>query len=162
MSQDNKSAACSGVETAVAIARKVTFVFVGERPSRRAEQLGATWQNGRLAGKTLREALLAVGIEPTAQVYLNLWDGPEPHAGDEAHEAMSIAILRRYVKADHIVIGMGAIVCRTLIQHGIPHRRLTHPAARGAIRARDIYQAHVRAVLELTTNCARTTKNGRE
>ena len=45
------------------------------------------------------------------------------------------------------IVGMGRLVQRTLERAGVPHLRLVHPAARGAIRARAAYQAHVAAVL---------------
>jgi hypothetical protein len=125
----------------------MTYVFVGERPSARAERIGATWKNGRLAGKTLREALEAAGLDPDAQYYINLWPNAAPQVTDCAHEALVVELLRHHLAAGHQVVGMGCLVCRTLSQHGIPHHRLIHPAARGAIRARSVYQAHVRAVL---------------
>ena len=39
------------------------------------------------------------------------------------------------------------LVQRALGRAGVAHRRLIHPAARGAIRARATYQAHVATVL---------------
>jgi hypothetical protein len=57
------------------------------------------------------------------------------------------------------LVALGRRVEAALARDGLPHRFLIHPAARGAIRRRDRYQAHVAAVLtagdEAITNVAR-------
>lgn len=122
------------------------FLFVGERPSHQAVKIGATWQNGKLAGKTLRSALLALHIEPSEQTYINLWTQPDRCTQDATDQAF--AIERITALADtHIIVGMGALVSRELTRAGITHLQLIHPAARGAIRKTERYQAHVKSVL---------------
>jgi hypothetical protein len=46
-----------------------------------------------------------------------------------------------------VVVAMGCKVQRALDRAGLVHRPLIHPATRGAIRTRAVYQAHVAAVL---------------
>jgi hypothetical protein len=59
-------------------------------------------------------------------------------------------VLRRLqrVSPDRRIVALGLRVHLVLHRHGIPHLALVHPAARGAIRRRALYQSHVRAVLE--------------
>lgn len=126
----------------------VVFLFVGERPSRQAVKIGATWQNGRLAGKQLHDALRALHIDPGAHDYMNIWRWPERSVLDGPDEAESIVRIRQQHEHGRTVVGMGALVCAVLRREGIPHLQLIHPAARGAIRKKERYTAHVRAVLE--------------
>lgn len=124
------------------------FLFVGERPSYQAVKIGATWQNGRLAGKQLRDALLALNIDPDAHQYTNLYSGPEAGCVRDSGDlrATLIGIWAAY-EADTIIVGMGALVCAQLVQAGVPHLQMIHPAARGAIRKKERYTAHVASVL---------------
>jgi hypothetical protein len=46
--------------------------------ARRAVRTGASWVKGRLAGRTLRDALEAAGLDPAAHIYLNAYRDPEP------------------------------------------------------------------------------------
>lgn len=59
-------------------------------------------------------------------------------------------VLRRLKREslDRRIVAMGVRVRTTLQRHGIPHLAVVHPAARGTIRRRACYQAHVRSVLE--------------
>ena len=129
--------------------RPVRYVFVGERRSARAVRSGASWANGRAAGRTLRDALGAAGLDPDAQVYLNAYRDPEPvedraaRVLDEQVLATAAALAARGL----VVVGLGRHACRALARAGIAHLALTHPAARGAIRARAAYRAHVAAAL---------------
>jgi hypothetical protein len=123
------------------------YLFVGERPSRRAVRIGATWHNGRLAACTLWRALEAAGLDPQDQDYLNVWMDAEPGAHDAMHEESARAIIRIFAAGGVTIVGMGAVVGAWLDRQGIAHRKLIHPAARGAIRRRDRYQEHVAAVL---------------
>lgn len=123
------------------------FLFVGERPSLKAAEIGATWQNGRLAAKQLHDALWALNINPAEQLYCNLWT--TPGVGPTA-EPVSVDALA-YIVAQHaqgrIVVGMGELVCYELRRYSIPHLQLIHPAARGSIRKKERYAAHVGSVL---------------
>ncbi len=118
------------------------FAFVGERRSRRAVKLKVRWEDGHLAARTLHAALRAAGFEPEDQIYLNLFDDDGAAPSEPALET-----LRALVAEGVTVVGMGRIVQRILEDAAIPHLRLVHPAARGAIRTRAIYQAHVATVL---------------
>ena len=71
------------------------FAFIGERPSVRAVQIGATWENGRLAGKTLRDTLASLGIDPDRQCYLNLYKTPRRSERDPSDEKEAITQIRR-------------------------------------------------------------------
>lgn len=124
-------------------ARPPRFVFVGERRSRRAIEMGVRWEHGRLCARTLHEALRAMGLDPTRQTYLNAYTDGEPAAIDAA----AIARVRSLAAAGAQIVALGRAAHRALEQAAVPHRRLTHPAARGAIRARAAYHAHVAAVL---------------
>lgn len=119
------------------------FLFVGERPSRRALRIGATWQNGKLAGKTLRQALLTLGLDPDIHRYLNLYPNADPAPDDPTYETRALEEIAHCLADGYRVVGLGQIVCARLHAHDIPHLCLIHPPARGAIRQRERYQAHV-------------------
>lgn len=124
-----------------------TFLFVGERPSHKAVEIGATWQNGRLAAKQLHDALRMIGIDPDKHQYINLWTRPDAGEDDFADEVVALKKIRRAWHAGLVIVGMGAIVSRVLTKKNIPHLQLIHPAARGKIRKKERYTAHVGAVL---------------
>src|SRR5436309_15128788 len=96
------------------LTRPVTYLFVGERPSRRAVALGATWQNGRLAAKTLHAALRACGLDPAAQHFVNLYRAPVPSRQDCADEGAALAVIHRHLAAGMVVVGLGQPVCSRL------------------------------------------------
>ena len=123
------------------------LLFIGERPSLQAIRLGATWQNGGLAAKQLHDALRALHIDPQQQRYINLWSTPGTGPIKEPIEAWVLAEIAEYITAGYTVIGMGQLVSRALKQHGILHLLIVHPAARGAIRKKARYTAHVGTVL---------------
>jgi len=120
------------------------LVFVGERRSARARQINASWTNGRLAARTLHAALRASGIDPASAIFLNLFE-----EGDSALvvNLEALARLRELAAAEATIVGLGRKVQRALARSGITFLPLTHPAARGRIRARTAYQAHVASVL---------------
>jgi hypothetical protein len=126
------------------IQTQAVFVFVGERRSRRAAEMGVCLIDGRLAGKTLHDALRAAGLAPERSVFLNLFhDAPgDPRPCDNALQAV-----RSLAAAGAVVVGLGRRVQTALSRAGVDHVALTHPAARGAIRVRASYQRHVREVL---------------
>lgn len=126
---------------------QVRFLFVGQRPSKRAEQIGATWQNGKLAACTLWKALEALGMDPRAQTYLNIWQRAEPSDQDAEDEAQALVAIDLFATAGVAIVGMGAIVCDWLTKHGVAFTKMTHPAARGAIRRQERYHRHVAEVL---------------
>src|SRR5262249_49100473 len=110
-------------------AKPVRFLFVGERPSPRAEQIGATLGNGKLSGKTLWDALLALNLDPSAHHYLNLYRHSRPVEDILCEEAACLEILR-LIEQGYIVVGLGCLVSERLYENGIPHLRMIHPAAR--------------------------------
>ena len=119
------------------------FVFVGERRSQRAMALNVTWLDGKLAAKTLHEALRAAGVSPESCIFVNLYfDGDDWVVNGEV-----LITVRAAQKAGHVVIAMGRRVQRELTRASVPFLALVHPAARGSIRRRESYQAHVRDVL---------------
>lgn len=123
------------------------FVFVGERQSPKAARTGATWQNGRLAARTLHDVLRAIGVEPEAQAFLNLWSAPGLGPAKQPPRRQSIAAVRRAVREGLCVVALGNLVARELERAKVPHVRMVHPAARGLIRKRERYVEHARAVL---------------
>lgn len=118
------------------------FIFVGECRSITAVNRGWTWRDGHLAAKPLFEALEAMGVDPAAQRFLNLFRDP-PHA--VYYNAASVARLR--AANDQTIVAMGQRQHYGLEALGIAHRTIVHPAARGRIRKRERYVAHVAEVL---------------
>jgi hypothetical protein len=104
--------------------------------------MGVRWESGHLAAKTLFDALRACGLDPEAQVYINLYDERcvrlRPCQG----------VLQRLQRQclNRRIVALGARVHIVLSYHQIAHLSLVHPAARGTIRRRAFYQAHVRSV----------------
>lgn len=123
------------------------FLFVGERPTGRAARIGATLQNGRLAGKTLHGALRALKVDPHRQQYLNLYCWPDANPADEASEEETCREIEHRARSGYVVVGLGHKVSRRLWVHCIPHLRLIHPAARGTIRRTECYRLHVATIL---------------
>lgn len=117
------------------------FVFVGEKPSSRAVEIGASWTNGRLAAKTLHDALRACGIEPSEQQFINLF-GDDPGAPTVAQD-LRIRRIRQLAANGHTIVALGQKVSHSLSKHRVTHLRLIHPAARGPIRKKSRYCEHV-------------------
>ena len=103
------------------------ILFVGERRSEKAKQLGLYWKDGGLAAKPLFEGLRAAGIEPTECRFVNWFEGGK--SATRRHEG--------------VVVAMGQKVQSALAIEGISFIPLVHPAARGRIRKRERYIAHV-------------------
>jgi hypothetical protein len=120
------------------------FIFVGEQRSKRAIAMGVTWYQGRLAARTLFDALHALGLEPHLQTYVNLWTDE-----GELNQAV-LDFFQIYRQATGWkVVGMGRRACRELARHGIEHLAIIHPAARGKIRKTGAYREHLRQKLQL-------------
>ena len=124
--------------------RSPRFVFVGERRSRRAIDLGAHWTDGRLCARTLHEALHCAGIDPASAAFVNLYHD-EP--ADRAPCANTVEAVRSLAAAGACIVALGRQVQAALAGAGVAHVALVHPAARGAIRARAAYRRHVAEVL---------------
>jgi hypothetical protein len=109
--------------------------------------MGVSWEDGRLAARTLHAARRAAGLDPARQRSLDLFaDDPADGGPDPARLALPRHRTAR-ARPRAAVVALGRRVQRALAEAGIPHRALIHPAARGAIRRRDRYRAHVAAVL---------------
>jgi hypothetical protein len=123
------------------------FLFVGEKPSPMAERKGWSWDDGRVAARTLHEALRAAGIEPADCGFTNLF-GQTADAPEKGAELTARAdVLRAASRVGVTVVALGSKVARQLARHSVPHVPLIHPAARGQIRMRERYVQHVSAVL---------------
>ncbi len=116
-------------------------IFVGECRSLTAQRKNWTWRDGRLAAKPLFEALAAMGIDPALQIYVNLWtdDSVTPTVPWQR-----VARLREERTRGVVIVALGQRVSRELVRRGVDHVAIVHPAARGRIRKRERYVAHVR------------------
>lgn len=117
------------------------FLFVGEKPSRRAIEINASWATGQLAAKTLHKALRACGLDPARQRYLNLF-GDDPDV-PEVERPDRVRQIRAMAAKGLLVVALGQKVSDALSRHNIIHIHLIHPAARGPIRKKERYQRHV-------------------
>jgi hypothetical protein len=120
------------------------LVFVGERRSERARQIGASWERGGLCAHTLHRALRTCGIEPSTVLFCNLFqEGDGALQVDQA----ALALVRALASEGATIVALGRVVQRALARGGVTFLALVHPAARGRIRARARYRAHVADVL---------------
>ena len=113
------------------------MIFVGERRSKKAIVMDVQWSDGRLAAKQLFDALQACGIDPRQHEFCN------------AFERGARQKILQYLNAHpgEQVVGMGQRAQGQLAIWAIPYIKLIHPAARGAIRKKERYIAHVRQLL---------------
>lgn len=111
------------------------LIFVGEKRSLRAKQLGVHWQDEALAAKPLFATLRDCGIEPSECTFVNWFD-------ERSHQAIRIA-----ASLGARVFAMGKKVQQALTKANILFTPLIHPAARGCIRKRERYIAHIRTQL---------------
>lgn len=121
------------------------YIFVGEKPSQRAKDIGASWETGGLAAKTLHDALDYANINPQQCGFVNLF-GDSP---DDA-ETPVLGVCKTLLAANRAglkVVGMGRKVQRHLAKRNVPHIPLVHPAARGEIRGKQRYLDHVKEQL---------------
>ena len=109
----------------------MSYLFVGEERSEKAKTMGVRWKDGALAAKQLFEALRACGIDPKDQEFTNIF------------ERGGVSAVRRARQAGIPIIAMGQKVERELIRRGVPHLAIVHPAARGRIRLKARYAAHI-------------------
>lgn len=123
------------------------FLFVGEQPSPTAYKKGWTWRDGRLAAKTLFDALKDCGINPDDCGFVNLF-GDHPERNSNVEIGARLKCFKAAADAGSKIVALGNKVSMLLGHHGIAHVYMRHPAARGAGRARDVYAAHVKQTLE--------------
>ena len=110
------------------------ILFVGEQRSAKAIQMRVTWKDRRLASKQLHDAFDALNIDYSKFTFCNAL---EANATMISHAATN----------DIPIVGMGRIAQGVLGRMGVAHHPMTHPAARGSIRKKEAYAAHVRNVL---------------
>lgn len=116
------------------------YLFVGERRSSRAVQIGVFWEDGKLAAKTLFDALRFCGLDPQQQVFINLF------RNNGKVNRLALTDLQM-LQEGLTIVGMGRKVQTVLEESKIRHLKLIHPAARGKIRKTELYQQHVKEVL---------------
>jgi hypothetical protein len=129
------------------------FLFVGEQPSKTADERKWTWESGRLSAKTLFDALRACGIDPERCGFVNAFC--DHSYGPDGYEIeVRVRLLRATARAGLKLVAMGDRVSKLLDTNGIEHITIRHPAARGALRRSDLYAKHVRQMLapEMTTH----------
>lgn len=114
------------------------ILFVGEKRSKTAIARGWTWFSGRLAAKTLYDALAFAGRKGKGDDFANLFEV-------DIYNGWAYVLLqcRRGVP----LVALGQKVHKALELYGIRHITIRHPAARGAGRARRKYQIHVATML---------------
>jgi hypothetical protein len=118
----------------------MTYFFLGERPSRTALARGVTWRDGRLAAKQLFDALTHCGISPAQCRFDNIF---LPDLAKERRKPWLRRTLVRAMRRGETLVAMGQKVARVLQEIGVPHTTIVHPAARGKIRGKAVYAAHV-------------------
>jgi hypothetical protein len=114
------------------------YLFVGERPSPTALRKGWSWQDGRLAAKQLFDALIACGINPHLQHYGNWFEWDFLERCNKRNQVDRLGL---------IAVALGRKVDEEMTAFSFPHLKLVHPAARGKIRKKATYAAHVKQVL---------------
>lgn len=120
----------------------VSYAFVGDKPSNKALQMGVTWYDGKLAAAQLFDALRFCGIDPDSCRFENI---------NHCDETGKIAIVRSLRKSRRTIVAMGENAASELKRLGCPHIQIVHPAARGRIRKKERYCAHVREVLGVSS-----------
>lgn len=108
--------------------------------------MGVGWRDGRLAAKQLFDALVVVGLDPSAHRYDNVFrpvaEGPEEVCPN------AVRRIRRAAGRGLVVVAMGQKATRALSERRVSCLSIVHPAARGRIRKKERYAEHVKSVLE--------------
>jgi len=114
------------------------MLFVGEKRSPKAIEMGVTWKDGRLAAKHLFEALRRLNIDIAKCDFKNVYQEilEENIVNKDAVEEIK--------QFNGIVVAMGRKVERVLKNHFIEHEFIYHPATRGTVRNIDNYCIHVK------------------
>jgi len=119
-----------------------SYIFVGEKPSLTALKNDWTWEDGRLAAAQLKRALENLGISFCSQWFTNVLSG----TGIDQEE---IDRIEAGLLEGGKIVAMGKKVSFVLDNLGIHHLTIPHPAARGRIRRKELYQEAVRNGLGL-------------
>lgn len=115
------------------------FIFVGEKRSQKAISLKVTWINGKLSAKQLFDALIYCNIDHLKQNYIN-WFADNSERRKPGTKDICLNFKGK-------VVALGQKVSKELNKYDIEHLTLVHPAARGKIRKKEIYNNHVRKVI---------------
>jgi uracil-DNA glycosylase len=107
------------------------LLIVGENRSPTARRMGVRWEDEALAAKPLFEGLRAADVDPADCLFTNWYEDGK-------------WLVRRHKGP---ILALGKRVQAALTAEGIEHTPLVHPAARGTIRLRSNYVAHVVAAL---------------
>ena len=112
------------------------YLFVGEQRSELAKRMNVRWRDGRLAAVPLFDALTQLGIDPLVDcIFTN------------AFERGNVGVIRLAYQQGLTIVAMGKKAQGELERRRVPHLKMVHPAARGRIRKRERYIAHVAEVL---------------
>jgi hypothetical protein len=115
------------------------YLFIGERRSETAMRKGYHWNDEVLCAKKLLQALRSAGIEPQEQEFANLWHD------DGTLDPNTLEIIS---ETDAHVVAMGKKVQKELGKHGVIFTGINHPAARGIMCRKDVYQTHIQEILK--------------
>lgn len=110
----------------------IRYLFVGEKRSELAIKMNVTWIDGRLAAKQLFDALKENNINPQDHYFTNWF------------ERGTKTSVREF---PGVVVAMGNKVANALSKAKIKHIKIVHPAARGSIRKKENYFAHIKEKL---------------
>lgn len=108
------------------------YLFVGEERSETAKRMNVTWRDKRLCAGHLFKALESIGISQEDCEFKNVFE-------DNIDEIIGF---------NGTIIGMGRKVERKLIQLGIKHEFIFHPATRGTVRKIENYKEHVKTRIQ--------------
>lgn len=116
------------------------YYFIGEKRSEQAIKNNWHWEDNVSTAKFLLDCLKEVGITQKDIKFYNLWldDGRLDSILLDGLCYMSNNL------PQCIVVGMGNIVCNKLDEEEVKHIKIIHPAARGKIRKKENYIAHLR------------------
>lgn len=109
------------------------YLFVGEKRSNRAIQLGVTFRDKALAGKQLYDALTFIGIDYDSCEFVNLFE----RGGKKVVKSTT----------DKPIVALGSKVAKWMEKNRIKHIQVIHPAARGTIRKKENYFNHIKEKL---------------
>jgi hypothetical protein len=112
------------------------ILFVGEKRSPKARQMGVTWKDGRLSGKHLMTAIERANLDITKCDFKNVF---REILADDIVNKTAVREIKRF---DGIVVAMGRKVERVLKNNGIDHEFIYHPATRGEVRNVEKYCRH--------------------
>ena len=115
------------------------ILFVGEEPSKTALERAWKWGDDHLCSKTLLEALDAADFPRNQANFENIFE-----EGVIKKEIIRKVRVRGMTKP---IVAMGRKVENALNKHGVAHIPMIHPAARGENRGKELYQSHVKDII---------------